>query len=219
MAVEPVGEILSTNHGFRSRAAPPSLEFRIAVEGSGERGIAMIDSFATRRRPGVSPGARRVAAVAVLGLGAAAPGLGDPQEPAAPPPAWRVESIPAPEGVEDEIGGIAFAPDGALVVAIRRGLVFRVDPATFRWTLFASGLHEPLGLWVDADGSVVAADRLGRVRLRDNDGDGVGRRTALRARDTAPSCRESCTALSVGARVRSPQSQPAVVVLGVGPGT
>ncbi|MFM8470378.1 MAG: LamG-like jellyroll fold domain-containing protein, partial [Limisphaerales bacterium] len=96
---------------------------------------------------------------------------------------WRIETIAVPSGIALEVGGMAFAPDNALIVCTRRGEIWRYYSAAVeaecakpglnraamlkqaagasassvvppphlagygdRWELFASGLHEPLGL-------------------------------------------------------------------------
>ncbi|RPH36677.1 MAG: hypothetical protein EHM91_15765, partial [Planctomycetota bacterium] len=60
--------------------------------------------------------------------------------------------IPIPKGILLEAGGIERMPDGKIAVATRRGEIWMIDkawekPATnATFTLFASGLHECLGL-------------------------------------------------------------------------
>lgn len=88
-------------------------------------------------------------------------------------PAYAVEDVPAPRGVVAEVGGVAFAPDGRLVACTRRGDVWTIDVERGKWTRFASGLHEPLGVLAAAPGEVFAADRASLVRLADTDGDGA----------------------------------------------
>lgn len=82
------------------------------------------------------------------------------------------------DGIVLEVGGMDFTADGRLAVAIRKGEVWLVDglqrgataPPTY--TLFASGLHEPLGVMRDGD-SLLVAQRTEITRLRDTNGDGV----------------------------------------------
>ncbi len=90
---------------------------------------------------------------------------------------YRVAQIPAPEGEVPEISGIEILPDKKIAVATRRGDIFVIegayedDPSNATWTLFAQGLHEPLGLaW--KDGSLYATQRPEVTRLEDTDGDG-----------------------------------------------
>jgi glucose/arabinose dehydrogenase len=90
---------------------------------------------------------------------------------------YRIETIPVPENIVLEVGGLALMPDNRLAVATRRGEVWIVEnpsPApgvrpTF--TRFAEGLHEPLGLSY-RDGALYAAQRAEVTRLRDTNGDG-----------------------------------------------
>lgn len=82
------------------------------------------------------------------------------------------------DGIAMEVGGMAWLGSGELAVAIRKGEVWIVENAlaetkeeiTFR--LFASGLHEPLGVLVDGP-DLLVAQRAEVTRLRDTDGDGV----------------------------------------------
>ena len=81
-------------------------------------------------------------------------------------------------GIPLEVGGMDWATDGKLAVAIRKGEVWMFEgvlnasPQDVRAKLFASGLHEPLGLLRDGDGFLVA-QRTEVTRLRDTDGDGL----------------------------------------------
>ncbi len=81
------------------------------------------------------------------------------------------------DGLTLEVGGMDFMPDGKLAVAIRKGEVWLLDgvlgpPDQVRYTLFASGLHEPLGVLRDGD-SLLVTQRTEVTRLRDTNGDGV----------------------------------------------
>jgi len=121
---------------------------------------------------------------------------------------WRIETVAVPSGVALEVGGLAFAPDNALMVCTRRGEIWRyysgavqaecakpglnraamlkaaVTPASSvgppphvggygdRWELFATGLHEPLGLLCGKPGEVFVVQRSELTRIADTDGDG-----------------------------------------------
>ncbi len=81
------------------------------------------------------------------------------------------------DGLTLEVSGMDFLPDGKLAVAIRKGEVWLLDgvlgpPEKVRYTLFASGLHEPLGVLRDGD-SLLVTQRTEVTRLRDTNGDGV----------------------------------------------
>lgn len=89
---------------------------------------------------------------------------------------YRIETIPVPEDIVLEVGGIVVRPDGNLLVCTRRGEIWLVenpgaeDLASIRFRLFASGLHEPLGMTlVGNDLYVVQRPEL--TLVRDTDGD------------------------------------------------
>jgi hypothetical protein len=87
-------------------------------------------------------------------------------------------TVPVPRELDLEVGGLQFLPDGSLLVCTRRGWIHRIenpgadDPAALRITTFAEGLHEPLGMLLDDDGSLLVAQMPELTRLRDTDGDG-----------------------------------------------
>ncbi|MFA6544519.1 MAG: hypothetical protein WCS99_08850 [Limisphaerales bacterium] len=82
------------------------------------------------------------------------------------------------EGIALEVGGMDWTADGKLAVAVRKGEVWLIDgaltgsPDKVTYKLFASGLHEPLGVLRDGN-SLLVAQRTEVTRLRDTDGDGV----------------------------------------------
>jgi glucose/arabinose dehydrogenase len=95
---------------------------------------------------------------------------------------YRIETVPIPDDIVLEVGGLAFRPDGKLLACTRRGDVYLIDldsapvPGSAAtkpvFKLYASGLHEPLGLVADgADVYVVQRPEL--TRLVDTDGDDV----------------------------------------------
>src|SRR5690625_5069041 len=59
---------------------------------------------------------------------------------------YEVEDIKLPKGLTPEIGGLDFLPDGRLVACFLRGKVMVYDPKSKKWSLFAEGLHLPLGI-------------------------------------------------------------------------
>jgi glucose/arabinose dehydrogenase len=81
-------------------------------------------------------------------------------------------------GIPLEVSGMDFTADGKLAVAIRKGEVYLLDgvlggdASKVTYQLFASGLHEPLGVLRDSD-SLLVAQRTEITRLRDTDKDGV----------------------------------------------
>jgi glucose/arabinose dehydrogenase len=106
---------------------------------------------------------------------------------------YRIDTIPIPESIVLEVGGLAFRPDGKLLACTRRGEIYLITlepsgpsarpasstgpkeapgPVTASYKLFASGLHEPLGLLVDRR-DVYVVQRPELSRLSDSDGDDV----------------------------------------------
>ena len=66
---------------------------------------------------------------------------------------------------------MSFAADGALFVSTREGQVWTLRGS--KWQLFADGLHEPLGLYVDPKTRQVFCVQRGELtELIDEDGDG-----------------------------------------------
>ncbi len=97
---------------------------------------------------------RRLPLALALAAALAAPA---PAQPAADSPeaaAYAVDYLTPPDGAVLEVGGLDFLSDGRLVVSTRRGQVWLVEnplaanPADARFTLFAEGLDEGLGLKV-----------------------------------------------------------------------
>ncbi len=81
------------------------------------------------------------------------------------------------EGIPLEVSGMAWK-GSQLYLCIRKGDVYVLenpqeqDPAKLSYRLFASGLHEPLGLEFDGD-DLLVSQRAEITRLKDNDGDGM----------------------------------------------
>lgn len=94
------------------------------------------------------------------------------------PSASRSTTWKPGDGLVLEVGGMDFLPDGRLAVAIRKGEVWIFeglgDPTlkSLKTNLFASGLHEPLGLLSESD-SLLVTQRTEVTRLRDTNRDGV----------------------------------------------
>ena len=90
---------------------------------------------------------------------------------------YTIQTVPIPEGVLLEVGGMTFLPDDALAVSTRRGEVWIItnpymkNGATPHYRLFAQGMHEVLGLNY-INGDIYAVQRSELTRLRDLDGDG-----------------------------------------------
>ncbi len=100
-------------------------------------------------------------------------------QPAAEPP-YTVTSFRLPDHIKLEASGIAVLPDGKVAISVRKGEVWVLehpeanpaDPKAVGYKLFASGLHEPLGLLYH-QGDLIVMQRAEMTRLRDTDKDGV----------------------------------------------
>lgn len=82
------------------------------------------------------------------------------------------------DGISLEVSGMEWMGDGRLAVCVRKGEVWLIDNTLsddrekIDYKLFASGLHEPLGLLKDGN-DLLVCQRSEVTRLQDNDGDGV----------------------------------------------
>jgi azurin/glucose/arabinose dehydrogenase len=91
---------------------------------------------------------------------------------------YRIVTLPVPEGVQLEVGGLAVMPDGRLGVSTRRGDVWLVSNPYMKngtsptYKRFASGLHESLGL-AFIKGNLWATQRGEVTILKDTNGDEV----------------------------------------------
>lgn len=102
---------------------------------------------------------------------------------------YVLTTVPIPDSLRLEVGGLAFGAQGELYVCTRRGDVFRcADPRATRTedlgiTRWATGLHEPLGLLTETDGSLLIGQKAELTRARDTDGDGTADRFDTLAND------------------------------------
>ncbi len=89
-------------------------------------------------------------------------------------PTWK----PGPSGLPLEVSGIAPLDNDRIAVCIRKGEVWFLSgvyadpPGQIDYHLFASALHEPLGL-IARDGAFYTAQRTELTELKDTDGDQV----------------------------------------------
>ena len=90
---------------------------------------------------------------------------------------YRLLRFPMSEQIVLEAGALEWLPGGKLAVATRRGDIYLVDqpladkPETAALSLYASGLHEVLGLaW--RDGWLYCVQRCEVTRMKDDDNDG-----------------------------------------------
>ncbi|MGJ8676510.1 MAG: DUF7133 domain-containing protein [Akkermansiaceae bacterium] len=87
------------------------------------------------------------------------------------------EEIPTPKDEVMELGSIAIMPNKKIAVATRRGDVwicegaYGDDLSKVSWSRFASGLHEPLGMFYK-DGSLYLTQRPEITKLTDTNNDG-----------------------------------------------
>lgn len=90
---------------------------------------------------------------------------------------YPIVTVEAPAGVDLEVGGLSYTDDDKLAVSTRKGDVWVIenpheeDGQPARFTRFASGIHEPLGLTF-RDGSYYLAQRGELTRLQDTSGNG-----------------------------------------------
>ncbi len=89
---------------------------------------------------------------------------------------YTVTPILPPPGVDSQVGGMAFLPDGRLAVCFHQGEVGFYNPAKGEWKMFAQGLHEPLGLLPLSNTELLIMQRPELTKVSDTDGDGVADR-------------------------------------------
>ena len=81
---------------------------------------------------------------------------------------YKVENIAAPKGLDPQIEGSPSCPTAGCA-CFHRGEVYTYEPKTKTWTLFADGLHEPLGIMAEDNHTLVVMQRPELTRLRDTD--------------------------------------------------
>ena len=91
---------------------------------------------------------------------------------------YRIITMPIPQSIQMEVGGLAVLPDGRLAASTRRGEVWMIGNPYMKgngrptFNRFAHGLHEPLGLLYRGDHFLIT--QRGEVtKLVDTDNDGV----------------------------------------------
>src|SRR5439155_11777856 len=90
---------------------------------------------------------------------------------------YKILRFETPPGEVLEAGAIEVLPDGKVAVGTRRGEVWLIenaydsDPIKAKFTRFAHGLHEVLGL-AQKDGWLYVTQRPDVSRIKDADGDG-----------------------------------------------
>ena len=90
---------------------------------------------------------------------------------------WARTPIPVPDDIVLETSGILALPGKRLIVTTRRGEVWMIEGAYDqdpkpKFSLFASGLHEPLGIIAAPKGGYYIAQRQELTRIADTNNDG-----------------------------------------------
>jgi hypothetical protein len=89
---------------------------------------------------------------------------------------YKVTTLTPPADCVLEVGGLAFRPDGKLLACTRRGEIWLIDEPSSqapKFSRFATGLHEALGMWVQDDKTVYVVQRPELSKLTDRNGDGT----------------------------------------------
>lgn len=86
---------------------------------------------------------------------------------------YDIVNVPNPELVDPQYGGLDLNADGEIVACFHRGEVMIYNPTTNKWRDFAYGLHEPLGIHVEKEGTILVVQRGEITRLHDENGDGM----------------------------------------------
>jgi glucose/arabinose dehydrogenase len=100
-----------------------------------------------------------------------------PPKPTAEDDYYKLLRYELPPGQVIEAGAIEIMPDGKVAVGTRRGEIWMIDnayaddPAEAKFSRFAHGLHEILGL-AQKDGWLYVVQRPEVSRIKDTDGDG-----------------------------------------------
>ena len=90
---------------------------------------------------------------------------------------YKITDIPIPKGLTFEVSGIEVLPGKRIAASSRHGDIYIIenayddDTTNDKWTLFATGLHEPIGLSY-YKGWLWCAQRPEVTRMKDTDGDG-----------------------------------------------
>jgi len=80
--------------------------------------------------------------------------------------------IPNPKGIDPQIGALGTLPNGDLIATFHRGEIMVYSHATQTWKQWGEGLHEPLGLHVESQHSIVVVQRAELTRISDTNDDG-----------------------------------------------
>lgn len=86
---------------------------------------------------------------------------------------YDISGIEIGENIDPQIGGLSFTKEGKLIACFHRGEVATYDTTTKTWKTFAHGLHEPLGIYVEEEGTILVMQRGEITRLHDKNNDGI----------------------------------------------
>ncbi|MBL69743.1 MAG: hypothetical protein CMO74_15085 [Verrucomicrobiales bacterium] len=90
------------------------------------------------------------------------------------PAGYAVDTVDIPKEITLGVGGMAFLDETTLLICTREGEVWKFNTGNGKWSLFADGLHESLGLWVNPKNKVVyVMQRPELTKLVDSNKDGV----------------------------------------------
>jgi glucose/arabinose dehydrogenase len=89
---------------------------------------------------------------------------------------YTIEDIAFPKDMPAEVGGLAFDKQGYLYACLRRGDVVVTkpgqDPESTKWKVFATGLHNPMGMILLAPGHILVSQMAELTEIIDSDKDG-----------------------------------------------
>ncbi|AWB65893.1 hypothetical protein C2869_05305 [Saccharobesus litoralis] len=114
---------------------------------------------------------KMTAMLACLGLSLAATSTSAKSNKGYQPDGYKMITVKTPAKVKFHATGVDAHSNGDIFVATRFGDVWRLRAEN--WLKVADGLHEPTGLLVDEDGSVIVGHKPELTRLIDLDGDGI----------------------------------------------
>ena len=94
---------------------------------------------------------------------------------------YQIANMAFPDDMPPEIGGLALDKTGNLYACLRRGDVLVTkpgkDPASTKWKVFATGLHNPMGMKLIGPGHIVVTQMAEFTEIIDTDQDGLADRS------------------------------------------
>ena len=86
---------------------------------------------------------------------------------------YRIGKVGIPPEIAPEVGALTATKAGSVAACFHHGEVAIYNPHSKTWQKYAGGLHEPLGIIEERDGSLLVMQRAELTRLRDSNSDGV----------------------------------------------